>query len=198
MKKYLILNTFLAIIFLSSIAFSQQETEVSADKKAVIAEIIIVTKADVQSKEIIEKMLAQMETMYPVIIESLIAKQEGMSEAEKSKIKAELIEKNATFNKKFTQKFVGAINFQDYINEVFYPLYDKFFTVEELKQLLAFYKSPIGQKFNSISPEFSAESIKMAQNYLLPRIDGIMKELMTEDFSVEQKKNPSAPKPDQK
>lgn len=196
MKKYLILNSVLTIIFLSSIAFSQQPTEISADKKAVIAEIITVTKADVQSKEIIEKMFAQMEAMYPAIIESLVTKQEGISEAEKTKIKTDLIEKNAAFNKKFNQKFVSAINFQDYINEVFYPLYDKFFTVEELKQLLAFYKSPIGQKFNSITPEFSAESIKMAQNYLLPRIDGIMKELMSEEIGGETKKNLTPPKID--
>lgn len=198
MKKYLIFSSFLTVIFLSSAVFSQQTTEVSADKKTVISEIIVVTKADVQSKEIIEKMFAQMEAMYPAIIDSIIEKREGISEAEKAKIKNELTEKHAEFSKKFNQKFVAAINFQDYINEVFYPLYDKFFTVEELKQLLAFYKSPIGQKFNSILPEFSGESIKLAQNYLLPRVDGIMKEIMSEELDGGQKKNSPAPKPDQK
>lgn len=198
MKKYLILNSLLTIIFLSSTAFSQQTTEIAADKKAVISEIIVVTKADVQSKEIIEKMFAQMEEMYPAIINSMLEKQEGISEAEKAKIKNELMERHASFSKKFNQKFVAAISFQDYINEVFYPLYDKFFTVEELKQLLVFYKSPIGQKFNSISPEFSGESMKLAQNYLLPRVDGIMKEIMSEEMGGGQKKNPPAPKPVQK
>lgn len=199
MKKCLILNSLLTIVFLSSFAFSQQTTEISAEKKAVISEIIVVTKADVQSKEIVEKMFAQMEAMYPVIMDSLIEKREGLSEAQKAKMKSELVEKNASFTKKFNQKFLGAINFQDYINEVFYPLYDKFFTVEELKQLLAFYKSPVGQKFNSIMPEFSAESVKMAQNYLVPKIDGIVKDIMNEEFdSVEAKKVTPAPKSNQR
>lgn len=197
MKKYLILlNAFLITVSLTSTIFSQQTKEISPEKKAVIAEIITFTNAEVQTREIMEKMFDQMEAIYPSIIDSMVDQRTEMSDAEKKEFKEALIKKNADFSKRFNQKFIKMINFQEYLNEVFYPLYDKFFTVEELKDLLAFYKTPTGQKFNSITPEFSAESIRLAQIYLIPRIDGLIKEMMDEELPPKNSKgNPPPPKP---
>lgn len=189
MKKNLILFTILTIVFLTSTAFSQHATEISADKKAVIAEIIKATKAEEQMKNTLEKMFGQMEAMYPVVVDSMLKGEKNLSAAEKEKLKTEIIERNADVSRKFNQKFIAVIDYPELLNQVFYPLYDKFFTLEELNDLLTFYKSPTGQKFNSLIPEFSAESIKLTQEYLLPKIDGLMKELM-EDIKKDKKENP--------
>jgi hypothetical protein len=194
MKKYLILNAILIFIFLTSTAFSQQATEISAEKKAVIAEIIKVTKAEEQMKDTLEKILGQMDAMYPAIVDSLVESDKSLSPVEREKLKSEMINRNAEISKKFNRKFIAAINYSEFLDQVFYPLYDKFFTVEELNDLLAFYKSPTGQKFNSVMPEFSGESIKLTQTYLLPKIDGLMKELM-EDLKNNGKENPPPPPP---
>jgi hypothetical protein len=195
MKKYLILNVFLSLIFLTSSVFSQKTTEISDEKKAVISELLTVIKADVQTKEIMQAMFAQMESMYPSIIDSLVDKQTDLSSAQKEQVKKEHIERNRNFNSRFNEKFIKMINFEDYMNQVFYPLYDKFFTTAELNDLLAFYKTPTGQKFITATPQLTGESMKLAQAYLLPRIDGLMKEMMDEDLNyIKSNKNPPAPK----
>lgn len=195
MKKYLILNVFLSLIFLTSSVFSQKTTEISDEKKAVISELLTVIKADVQTKEIMQAMFAQMESMYPNIIDSLVDKETDLTSAQKEQVKKELIDRNRNFNSRFNEKFIKMINFEDYMNQVFYPLYDKFFTTAELNDLIAFYKTPTGQKFITATPQLTGESMKLAQAYLLPRIDGLMKEMMDEDLNhIKSNKKPPAPK----
>lgn len=196
MKNYLILFAISTIAFLTSTAYSQQASEISAEKKAVIAEIIKITNAEEQTKEVVEKMFEQSEAMYPVLIDSMIESEKNLSAAEKARIKNELVAKTADMQKRFNQKFINSINFPEFLDQVFYSLYDKFFSVEELNDLLAFYKTPTGQKFNSVMPELSAESIRLTQIYLLPKIDGLMKELMEELKNTGAGKgNPPPPAP---
>ena len=199
MKKYLILNVFLTFFFLISTVSAQQTTEISAEKKAVIAELLTVIKADMQTKEIMQAMFAQMDAMYPSVVDSMIDGQTDLNAEQKREIKQILIERNSSFNARFNEKFIKIINFQDYMNQVFYPLYDKFFTTEELKDLIAFYKTPTGQKSILTTPQLTGESMKLAQEYLIPQIDGLMKELMDEDlkFAKSNKNQPPAQKKNQ-
>ncbi len=200
MKKNLILNVFLLLVFLTTNVFSQQTTEISAEKRAVISELLTTMKADVQTKEIVQTMFTQMESMYPSIVDSMLEKQTDLTAIQKQQVKEAIVEKNRDFSSRFNEKFIKMINFQDYMNQVFYPIYDKFYTTDELKDLLAFYKTPTGQKFVTTMPQLAGESIRLTQEYLLPRIDGLMKELMDEDLNyVKSKKNPPpAPKSKQK
>lgn len=188
MKK-LILNLSLIFIALTSTAFSQ---EISADKKAVIDEIIVVTKAETNMKKTMSAIFGQMDAMYPSIVDSILDGEKGLSANQKEEIKKTLIAKSSDFNKRFNERFVQAIDFPIFIKDFYYPLYDKFFTTEELKDLAAFYNSPTGQKFNNIIPEFSAESIRLTQIFLLPKMDGIMKGIIEEDIKKIEVK-PSAP-----
>ncbi len=190
MKK-LILHLSLIFIALTSTAFSQ---EISADKKVAIDEIIVVTKAEDNMKKVMSAMFEQMDAMYPSIVESIISTHENLTPTQKEEMKTVLIAKNADFSKKFNQRFLAAIDFPVFVKDVYYPIYDKFFTTQELKDLAAFYKSPTGQKFNTIMPEFSGESMRLTQIYLLPKIDGIMKGIVDDEIkSIELKSSEPPP-----
>jgi uncharacterized protein len=43
------------------------------------------------------------------------------------------------------------------------PVYDKYYTVEDLKALNAFYESPVGQKVLSTLPQITQESMRIGQ-----------------------------------
>ncbi len=182
MKKYLILHAILLTLILSLSAFSQETKQNLAEKKVVIDEIVKVVKAEDQIQSTMQATVNQMDAMYPSIVDSIVDGDDKIPSAEKAVIKAAMIKKHDDFNKRFNDKIFKVINFSEYTATVFYPLYDKFFTLEELKDLLAFYKSPTGQKFNSISPQFMTEIVKLTQIYLMPKIDGVVKELIDEDL----------------
>jgi hypothetical protein len=49
--------------------------------------------------------------------------------------------------------------------ELVYPIYHKFFTLEELKGLLAFYRTPLGRKLLSAMPQLVKESMAAGQKW---------------------------------
>jgi len=58
------------------------------------------------------------------------------------------------------------------------PLYTKNYTVAELKELTAFYRTPLGRKMLALSPRLSAESMAVGQRIVAPRLNGLMQEVM--------------------
>jgi len=58
------------------------------------------------------------------------------------------------------------------------PLYARNYSVGELKQLSAFYRTPLGQKMLALSPRLAAESMAVGQKIVAPRLNGLMLEVM--------------------
>jgi len=59
------------------------------------------------------------------------------------------------------------------------PVYAKYFTQEDLEQLIAFYETPIGQKFVNTTPMVMQESMQIGQEWgmeLGKKIEKMMKE----------------------
>jgi hypothetical protein len=50
------------------------------------------------------------------------------------------------------------------------PLYADNYTVDEIKQLTAFYQSPIGRKSMALAPKLNAEGMALGQRVVLPRL----------------------------
>lgn len=49
-------------------------------------------------------------------------------------------------------------------NEIFYALYDEYFTTEELQDIVRFYNSPTGKRLLAAMPEISQRSLEASQN----------------------------------
>lgn len=186
MKK-IILFVF-ALFAFNSVAANAQQTQIAPEKKKIIGEIISVTKADQKTEETIKAMLDQMAAAYPTLVKETLAKSSGLTAARKTSLESEMIKRNASFSAKFNERLRQRVNFREYVEQTFYPLYDKFFTEGELKDLLAFYKTPTGQKLNEVTPQLAAESIRLSQEILTPKIAAIVNEIIQEDIEEIQKK----------
>lgn len=53
----------------------------------------------------------------------------------------------------------------DALVELIIPIYKKYFTADEIKQLIAFYKTPLGQKVTSTLPAITQESMEAGQKW---------------------------------
>jgi hypothetical protein len=49
--------------------------------------------------------------------------------------------------------------------ELIVPIYDKHFTHEDIKGLIAFYESPVGRKFVSVQPQLTQDSMAAGQQW---------------------------------
>lgn len=76
----------------------------------------------------------------------------------------------------FTEKMAAPNGLLDQI----IPIYDKYFTHDEIKQLLAFYESPIGKKTVEVLPKITTESMAVGQKWG----EALAPEIQTRIFKV--------------
>ena len=65
---------------------------------------------------------------------------------------------------KFWESFAAEIKSDELINQII-PIYEKYFTNEEIKQLIAFYQTPLGKKTISVLPQIYQESYEVGKKY---------------------------------
>lgn len=182
MKKVFIFYSLILMLSFASAALSQQSEEISPEKKKLIAEIISVTEADKQAEESTKQFMVEMGKLYPSIVDSVLQEDDKLTPSQKAEVKKELLAKQAGFNKRFETKLFARINYKELIDKTIVPVYDKLFSEAELKDLLAFYKSPIGKKLTQVSPQLGTEVLNRTTTYLLPKVEGVIKELTEEGF----------------
>jgi len=57
------------------------------------------------------------------------------------------------------------------------PLYANTYTLEEVRQMSAFYQSPVGQKMLATTPKLMGESMAISNQIMAPRINKLMQSL---------------------
>lgn len=72
-----------------------------------------------------------------------------------------------------------------------YPIYAKYFTLAEIKQLIAIYKTPIGTKMLSTMPQVAADSVRSGMTIAQPRVTAILNNLMKKEIEAVQKNSPA-------
>ena len=82
--------------------------------------------------------------------------------------------------------------------EKMYPIYASHFSTAEIKQLTAFYKSPLGAKVLATMPEVTNESIQAGITLFTPRVNAIIEKTMKTQFDAVGASSSPAPAPAKK
>jgi hypothetical protein len=64
----------------------------------------------------------------------------------------------------FWQQFAAKANIRELIDEII-PIYDKYYTLEDLRAVNAFYSTPAGQKIIATLPQVMQESMQIGQRW---------------------------------
>ena len=83
----------------------------------------------------------------------------------------------------------------DKLKDDYVALYAETFTAEEMKDLIAFYKSPTGQAFTRKQPELTRRTVEMSQKLMMqimPKIQAMARE-MAEPASPPMAKEKACP-----
>ncbi|MEA5627863.1 DUF2059 domain-containing protein [Nostoc sp. UHCC 0251] len=82
---------------------------------------------------------------------------------------------------KFWDKFAVEFKSDDLVNEII-PIYNKYFTNEEIKQLITFYQTPLGQKTITVIPQIYQESYEIGKRYGRAAAQRALKKLEAEGY----------------
>jgi len=170
----------LALLAISSTARAQNN--ISEEKRKLIAEMVLILKMDEMIPQITDEALRGMESTFPTIFDRVVDSDQRLTKGQKDEIKAKQAESFRSFSVKFRDRMRTTIDYNKYVVETVYPLYDKFFSEQELRDLVQFYRTPTGQKTIASMPQLFAESQRLAQEKLLPQVLTIINQLVEEEF----------------
>ncbi len=77
--------------------------------------------------------------------------------------------------------FMAEFDINEFI-EMIIPIYDKHFTHEEIKQLIAFYESPIGKKMIKVQPQLMMDSMTAGEEWGKKLIKRVKEKLHEERY----------------
>jgi len=94
--------------------------------------------------------------------------------------------KSDKFDKKFSEAMEVLLNEIDFgeLQNLSSPLYQKYYTHEELVMLIDFYESPIGRKMLEVEVKIAAESVPMTSKWIQEKSAAVM-----EKFKAKTKKS---------
>jgi hypothetical protein len=89
----------------------------------------------------------------------------------------------------FWSGFEKKLSSQELIDQLV-PIYDKYYSKQDLDGLIAFYESPLGQKVLSTMPQVMQESMQIGQTWGKQKAEEVIREI--KEYQSKQKKKPAA------
>jgi hypothetical protein len=124
--------------------------------------------------------LAQMSRQMPAMLrsgaEQAIRADAKLSDSQRSAKLAELDEKLAGAARLLDKVFADP-TLVDAMFEEMVPLYARYYTLEDMRAMAAFYRSPTGAKTLKLMPQLMNESMQLGQRVVQPRMQKALQEL---------------------
>ena len=164
----------ISFALMSSVPAQEPSTpSISPSKRALIGELMVITEVKKTAAGVYQGLLEQQRKMSEEMTKRAIEADPDyaqMSDEQKESAKTQLLEKSTHADRRMQELIDERINFTQLITDVSYQLYDKYFTEQELKDLIEFYKSPTGKKATEVVPKLLAESMELVSMAIQPKL----------------------------
>jgi hypothetical protein len=169
----------LAVCLLGSIvstpALSQRASGIEIEKQELIKQLIVLTNVEQITRQSIDMMLTNIESELPTIFDSASRNMPAKRREEyRAKMRAEMPRFINLYRKMFYERF----DFQSYVEQLSYYLYNKYYTLDELRDLTSFYSSSTGQKMIIITPQLLNDSIRITYDLMRSKQEALLLELL--------------------
>jgi uncharacterized protein len=174
----------LAFYFIFALpAYAQNEP--AAEKKALIKELLTLMNASGNSEAVADQI---MEALQAPVANALSNEMRGwiqerkLPPAEQKRLEAETDESAQRVLTRLRAEIPKRISFGELVEKVGVETYDKYYTVAEVKDLIAFYKTSTGQKFVKILPQLTADLMSGTGKLIEPELTKLMTETLADEL----------------
>lgn len=151
---------------------------ISSEKRALIKELLEITQANKSANQVID---AMMRSELPKLV-STVLKNVPSLDSDRPEVQKQFNDIVSRLAVKYRDRVLKKIDLNQLVEQVSYPIYDKYFTESELRDIIGFYKSSTGKKAISVLPQITIDSISRTNDILLPKLSSIMTEIITEEL----------------
>lgn len=149
--------------------------EIAERKRLLIQELLEISGGARATQQVAQMFLAQLETVYGTLVDQVVRSEGDLTPEQRRALRTHLSDFDA-FAVRFREHFPERVDLASVMQEVYTPLYDKYFDEAELDQIVAFYRSPAGRKTITVMPALLQEGIDAT----LPRVEPKVMELVGE------------------
>ncbi len=187
------MRTAIVLLMAAGLGFSGSDVKAQDASRLALAEELL---NEMHMKENLERSFAMVKKMMPAQMEKIM-KQTAGKENEPSNGK-KMTDKMTKVQDKIMDDVAEELMSWEKIKDDYITLYAETFTEEELKGVIAFYKSPAGQAFTKKQPELMKRTMELTQKRMLqwmPKIQALSKEMIESSRKDVKGAAPSAKEP---
>jgi hypothetical protein len=171
----------LALLILGLSVTASAQNTITPEKRALIKEMIVATDVQKMSDAMMKATMDQLENNSPRWIAESVNIMSDLKPEERKEMIREMTDSSARFTKRFRELMKEKLDWVQLVEELIYPIIDKYYTEDDLKNMIAFYKSPTGRKVLEVMPQMMTEMMIRSEEIIRPKIEGIAKQVLEEE-----------------
>lgn len=177
-----------------------KDAKIEARKLKVLKELCEVLAPGKAAQATMQASFAEQEKQLTELTGNLLASKapKDISPEKLEAIKKQMIDRQLKVIRRTQQLFTEQIDMNKLCLDIYTEIYDKYFSEDELKKLLAFYKSPIGKRMVEMQPKIATEAIQLTHKEIDSKMLGITQQVvqeMLQQMKSEGTRLPGASKP---
>lgn len=182
-----------AIMILLGVNMVLAQDTISTEKSALIKELFEATGGRQNFKDIMSNMISAQREQFKSLTDKLTSDFNTGTPAEKEQV-SKIVNESMDRIMSRTQAFIETKFDFDQLVEDITPVYDKHFTTDELRDMIAFYRTPTGEKARKELPLMMGEIYAAMSKNFLPNFMDFIKQTTDEEVTALMKKLPTAKK----
>lgn len=168
MKNKILLHACLVAVLLSLFVAGVHGQEsspsptqtISREKQALIQELLELTSPKKTVDAMLQAQADQMEKQLPAIVWQAVSgmkELQNLTPKQREEIRLQVVSTSLRSGRRMYELLLQKIDFNKLIGDISLPLYDKYFTEAELRDLVTFQKSATGKKVVEVMPNLMVE-----------------------------------------
>jgi hypothetical protein len=171
----------LLLVASAPVAAQNAESTISPAKRDLIRELYSAMKVDQMAEQSANVIMDQLNKQLPSMLAQVLGDSLELKGKPREELQRALIESSERVNTRIKELLPQRIKWAETMEQIFYPIYNKHFTEQELKDLVAFYTSPTGQKAIQVMPDLLKESMEKSAELMNPRLVQLVNQVLEEE-----------------
>ena len=155
---------------------TQPAKPISAEKRALIKELLEITEA---RKNLISSIDSMIRSDLSEMVSTVLKKAPALG-SNKPEVEDKLMTIVTKMATKYRDRVLKEVDVNQLVEQIAFPIYDKYFTEAEMREIVGFYKSTTGKKAFGLTSQIFGDSISRTGEILLAKMSKIMKEVIAE------------------
>ncbi len=153
----------------------------STEKRSAIQELLTLVGATKTAKTVFVTLIDQYsQALAKNTIENFEKK--NWPPASKEKVKVLTQEFFTQLSQRLREEVPDRLQYEERVGRLYLDLYDQYFTEAEIRELIAFYGSPVGRKFLGLAPSVAGSIQQKAQAEFEAETVAVTKEIVAEEL----------------